>query len=66
MNEFALLNGKHVVRVIRKDHYGDKAFWLIDYMNNSAPAHHMGFVKSKDCIPLDPALNVLFERKDNE
>lgn len=64
MNEFALLNGEHVVRVIRKDHYGDTEFWLIDYMHNSA--HHMGFVRGEDCTLLDPALNVLFERKDND
>lgn len=63
MSEFALLNGKYVVRVIRKDHYGDKAFWLVKYAEH---LHHMGFVEAKDCTPIDPALNILFERKQND
>jgi hypothetical protein len=65
MNEFALLNDKQVVRVIRKDHYGDKSFWLVDYMGNSNLVHHMGFVRGENCVLLDPALNVLFEREEN-
>jgi len=66
MAEYVLLYGKAVVRVIRKDHHGDKRYWLIDYMDNSAPPHHIGFVNKEDCTLLDPALYVLFERKDDD
>lgn len=65
MAEFALLNGKFVVRVIRKDHYGDKKIWLVEPVDKHPYAHHLQFVPARSCEALDPALNVLFERKEN-
>ena len=66
MREYALLYGKAVVRVIRKDHHGDKSYWLVKPVDKHPGAYHLQFVPANRCELLDPALNVLFERNENE
>ena len=61
MTEYILICGAIVARVIHKDHYDDKAIWLVMTENNK-----LTYVPAKDCTPLDPALNVLFERNEDE
>jgi len=48
----------------RQDHFGDKALWHISAINTKAIWNR--WVPAKDCTLLDPALNVLFERKEDE
>lgn len=62
MNEFALVNG-NVFKVIRKDHFGDETLWMVQGIDMGI---YQRWVPAHDCIPLDPALNVLFERKEND
>jgi hypothetical protein len=49
--------------LLRKDHYGDESIWHIRAIHEHAI--WMRYVKASTCIELDPALNILFERKDN-
>ena len=61
MKKFVLYGGD-VWEVIRQDCQGDKSHWLV----NSVDGIKLLFVPVKDCTPLDPALNILFERKDDD
>ena len=48
----------------RQDHYGDATLWYISAINTKAIWNRWVF--AADCTLLDPALNVLFERKEND
>ena len=63
MSEYYLVKGD-VVMAIRKDHYGDPFYWLVCSMEER-PKQRLYYVNADWCTPLDPALNVLFERKEN-
>ena len=66
MKEFVLYEGEPW-EVIREDCQGDKTHWLIYSVELTAFKNRkLRFVPLKDCIPLDPALNILFERNDDE
>jgi len=62
--EYALVYGREVYAVMRKDHYGDKSLWLVCSLDPNA-SQRLSYVHAKHCEVLDPALNILFERKDN-
>jgi hypothetical protein len=47
----------------RKDHFGDDTMWLVTAINTEAVWNC--WVNARDCTLLDPALDVLFERKKN-
>ena len=47
----------------RKDHFGDDTMWLVTAINTEAVWNF--WVNARDCTLLDPALDVLFERKEN-
>jgi hypothetical protein len=64
MNEYALVHGQDIGRVIRKDHFGNHTLWMLDMAFDQAH-HHLRWVPAKHCVSLDPALNILFERKEN-
>ena len=61
MKQFVLYNGE-VWEVVREDCQGDETHWLLDSAEDRIK---LRFVPREDCAPLDPALNVLFERKEN-
>jgi hypothetical protein len=65
MKEFVLFKGEQVCQVLRKDHYGNKDMWLVQKVDVDG-TDRLNYVFAKDCVPLDPALNILFERKENE
>ena len=60
--EYVLYQGD-VWALYRQDHFGDDTMWLVSAINTKAIWNR--WVPAKDCIVLDPALNVLFERKEN-
>jgi hypothetical protein len=47
--------------LLRKDHYGDESIWHIRAIHEHAI--WMRYVKANECIELDPALNILFEKE---
>jgi hypothetical protein len=49
--------------LLRKDHFGDESIWHIQA--DHPHAIWMRYVDASLCTELDPALNVLFERKEN-
>lgn len=66
MAEYALVNNE-VRKVIRKEHFGDSMLWLTVILEKDVFGRELiRWVPSKDCVLLDPALNVLFERKYDE
>ena len=63
--EYVLVQGRDVCQVIRKDHHGDETHWLV--LNTNADiSNRLSYVRADWCEPLDPALNILFERKDDD
>jgi hypothetical protein len=66
MREYALIWDREVARVVRKDHHGDKFYWLVQPIGSHPNSLHLQFVPANRCELLDPALNVLFEREENE
>lgn len=62
MEKFVLYEGK-VWRVIREEHYGDERLCLATQVEGQKNTYWVSVAK---CEPLDPALNILFERKENE
>lgn len=62
--EYALVYGE-VGRVVRKNHFGDKELWMLDMAIDNTSIL-LRWVPAKECTPLDPSLNVLFERKEND
>lgn len=64
MNKYYLVKGDVVV-VIRGDHYGDPHYWLVCSVEKPMSGRRLYYVNADWCTPLDPALNVLFERKEN-
>jgi hypothetical protein len=63
MAEYFLVEGD-VVMAIRKDHFGDPFYWLVCSMSPDV-SPRLFYVNADWCIPLDPALNVLFERNED-
>lgn len=59
---FVVFSGE-VWRLIRREHYGDPTLWMIQAINTKST--WLRWVPAVDCTLLDPALNVLFERKDD-
>ena len=67
MEEYVLYKNE-VRRVIRKDRDANPTLmWLTVILKKDVLGRELvRWVPAKDCIPLDPALNVLFERKEDE
>lgn len=66
MSEYVLFRDE-VRKLIRKENYGDPRFWLTEFIEVDAMGRKLlRWVPAKDCTLLDPALNVLFERKEDE
>jgi hypothetical protein len=63
--EYVLVQGREVYAVIRKDHYGDETHWLVCSVNPKS-SQRLSYVRAEWCVPLDPSLNVLFKRKEND
>ena len=65
MDEYALVKNE-VRKVIRKEHFGDSTLWLTLVLKKDVFGRELvRWVPAKDCTPLDPALNILFERKED-
>lgn len=65
MKQFVLYEG-NVWEVVREDCQGDKTHQLVYAVERSVfHGRSLRFVPVKDCTPLDPALNVLFEEKND-
>lgn len=63
MKEFVLFQGE-VWEVMRKDHFNDDRLWHLRNVNDTGRVWNR-WVTARSCVPLDPALNVLFERNRN-
>lgn len=65
MANYYLARG-NVVMVIRKDQYGDPNYWLVCSVEQPVGNRRLYYTHAENCVPLDPALNILFERKDDD
>ena len=65
MAEYVLVQGRDVAQVIRKSHHDDDTYWLVKFLDADA-GDRLGFTRAEWCEPLDPALNILFERKEDD
>lgn len=63
MKKYVLFEGE-VWQLMRPDHFGDSELW---YLSTTKPKMNWNrWVIAKNCTLLDPALNVLFERKEDD
>lgn len=63
MNRYVLYQGE-VWRLLNTDHNGDTKLWRIGIAELGEKIWNR-WVPADKCTLLDPALNVLFERKEN-
>lgn len=63
--DWVLVDGKDVAKVHREDLFGDNNYAFITYWYGESKAIHNAYLNKKRLTKLDPALNVLFERKEN-
>ena len=63
MNRYVLFEGE-VWRLLNTDHGGDTKLWRIGIAELGEKIWNR-WVPADKCTLLDPALNVLFERKEN-
>jgi hypothetical protein len=62
MDQFVLFRGE-VGKVLRKEHFGDDTLWMVQTLRVGI---HQMWVPAKECIPLDPALNILFKEQNHD
>lgn len=65
MAEYVLVHSKYVAQVIRKSHHDDETYWLVMFVDADV-GDRLGYARAEWCKPLDPALNILFERKEDD
>lgn len=64
--DWVLVDGKDIAQVYREDHFGDAKHAFIKYWYEDSKAIYNVYINKKRLTVLDPALNVLFEGKENE
>lgn len=63
MSKFVLWEGD-VWKLIRREHFGDETLWLLAAINTKA--HWARWANANKCTLLDPALNILFEKGNQD
>lgn len=65
IGDWVLIGGKHIAKVYRLDHYGDKSHIYVSYWYDDSRAIHNAYISKNQVVKLDPALHILFKEKDD-